>query len=69
MTFQESLRDANIHCLYKCSSLLQVSKSIHVKTINDTNSNKQTRFPKHLGSQELFEFMIARNIIDGKLIV
>ena len=49
--------------------LASSSKSIHVKTINDTNSNKQTRFPKHLGSQELFEFMIARNIIDGKLIV
>ena len=49
--------------------LASSSKSIHVKTINDTNFNKRTRFPKHLGSQELFEFMIARNIIDGKLIV
>ena len=51
------------------SSLLQVSKLIHVKTINDTSSNKWERFPKHSGSQELFESVVARNIIDAKLIV
>ena len=51
------------------SSLLQVSKLIHVKAINDTSSNKWERFPKHSGSQELFESVVACNIIDAKLIV
>ena len=37
------------------SSLLQSSKSIHVKTINDTSSNKWEKFLKHSGNQELFE--------------
>ena len=36
------------------SNFLQVRKSIHVKTINDTSSNKRERFPKHSGSQKLF---------------
>ena len=51
------------------SSLLQVSKLIHDKTINDKSSNKWERYPKHWGSQELFESVVARNIIDAKLIV
>ena len=51
------------------SGLLQVSKPIHVKTINDTSSNKWEKFPKHSGSQELSEFMVVRNIIDAKFIV
>ena len=51
------------------SSLLQISKSIHVKTINDTSSNKRERFPKHSGSQELIEFVVVCNIVDAKLIV
>ena len=51
------------------SNLLQVSKLIHVKIINDTSSNKSERFPKHSESQELFESVVARNIIDAKLVV
>ena len=51
------------------SSLLQVSKLIHAKTMNDTSSNKWERFPKHSGTQECFESMVACNIIDAKLIV
>ena len=48
--------------------MLQVSKLIDVKTV-DTSSNKWERFRKHSGSQEVFEFVVARNIIDAKLIV
>ena len=51
------------------SSLLQSSKSIHVKTINDTSSNKWEKFLKHSGNQELFELMVVCNITDAKLIV
>ena len=47
--------------------MLQVSKLIHVKTINYTSSNKWERFPKYSGSQGLFEFLVARNITDAKL--
>ena len=49
------------------SSLLQISELINVKNINDTSSNKWEKFPKHSGSQDLFEFVVARNIIDAKL--
>ena len=51
------------------SNLFQISKLIHVKTINDKSFNKWERFPKHSGSQEPFESVVARNIINAKLIV
>ena len=44
------------------SSLLQVSKLIHV----DKNSTKWERFPKHSRSEELF--VVVHNIIYAKLL-